>query len=82
LGRAPGAGIDNTTFMATITSYDYDTFIAEAGGYDQPGVGGNGNKYQVALSLLLLKSRLVTVNFMFALLVLRMSGSQYRDLWL
>eukprot|EP00884_Botryococcus_braunii_P022552 jgi/Botrbrau1/8981/Bobra.0148s0087.1 len=46
-GYWSGAGIDNTTYMATITSYDYDTFIGEAGGYDQPGVGGNGNKFQL-----------------------------------
>lgn len=51
LSRVPpgttGAGIDNTTYVATITSYDYDTFISEAGGYNQPGVGGDGNKFQV-----------------------------------
>lgn len=49
---AIGAGIDNTTFMGGITSYDYDTFISEAGGYDQPGVGGDGNKFQVRFILL------------------------------
>ena len=40
-----GAGIDGETYVSVITSYDYDTFISEAGASGQPGVGGE-DKYQ------------------------------------
>eukprot|EP00887_Chlorella_sp_A99_P001001 scaffold5.g1001.t1 len=39
-GFTAGANVDGQTYQPTITSYDYDAPISEAGDYCQPGIGG------------------------------------------
>lgn len=41
--------MDGTRYMPHITSYDYDAPISEAGGYGQPGIGGE-SKFHVSPS--------------------------------
>jgi beta-galactosidase len=45
-GFRAGANVDNDgKYLPHITSYDYDAPISEAGDYEQPGIGGDGEKF-------------------------------------